>query len=233
MEIPTAGNRRILMAQFVKYIAARTYKPLLVRYLSRTRTYTYQGLRLMVPPQVFHPGFFTSTRILLRFLSGEELNGKSFLELGAGSGLISMIAARKGARVVSTDINEIAIHCMEQNSQANSCRMKIIYSDLFDQLEEQPFDIIVINPPYYKKNPVTALDHAWYCGENGEYFQRLFRDISRYMHARSLVLMVLCDGCDLQMIFSEAGANALQMHRVFSNRNLLEENYIFRITLEK
>src|ERR1051326_4600356 len=107
------------MNKIVKYIVERTYKPLLVKYLSKTRTYSYKGIVLEVPPEVFHPGFFSSTKILLRYISKEHLEQKKFLEPGAGSGLLSIYAAKKNAIVTSTDINPVAINYLQKNAETN------------------------------------------------------------------------------------------------------------------
>lgn len=112
--------------------------------------YRYGNIRLEIPPQVFHPGFFFSTGLLLRYILTLPLQGKRFLELGAGSGLISIQAAKKGAIVTATDINPVAIDCLRRNCDQNNVTAEIILSDLFAVIPEQPFDIIAINPPYYK-----------------------------------------------------------------------------------
>ena len=217
------------MRGLVKYIVSTTYKPLLVKYLSKTRAYSYKGINLEVPPQVFHPGFFFSTKLLLRYVSKEHLNQKSFLELGAGSGLLSIYAAKKGANVVATDINPVAIECIEANAEENHVEVKTIESDLFDNIPRFNFDFILINPPYYKKKPSSFSDYAWYCGENGEYFQKLFKELSDYIHESSNVLMVLCNGCDLQMIKNIGVENSFNMHCVCRRETIIETNYIFKI----
>jgi len=217
------------LRQTIKHITTRLYKPLLVKYLSATRLYTYKGIRLVIPPAVFHPGFFFSTRLLLRYIATLPLKNKLLLELGAGSGLIALYAARQGAQVTATDINPVAIQSLEMNRHNNHIPLTVIESDLFTNIPQQAFDIIAINPPYYKKQPSTPAEYAWYCGEQGEYFQRLFSGLQPYMHAQSMVLMVLCDGCDLQMIQSMATANGFQMNCVFTKTNWIETNYIFSI----
>ena len=191
--------------------------------------YSYGNIRLEIPPQVFHPGFFFSTRLLLRYISGLSLQGQRFLELGAGSGLISIYAARKGATVTATDINPVAVECLHKNFDQNKVTPEIILSDLFAEIPEQSFDIIAINPPYYKKKPVSQIDHAWFCGENGEYFSKLFQNLNEYMHSNSQVLMVLCDGCDMPMIRSFALENGFQMNCVHMKRNMVEMNFIYQI----
>ena len=219
------------MRTVLKLIAATTYKPLLVKYLSKTRSYYYKGIDLIIPPQVFHPGFFFSTKLLLRFVSGLSLFGKTFLELGAGSGLISIFAARKGAFVTATDINEIAVEYLHRNCQRNSVNVKIVHSDLFLSLPVEKFDVIAINPPYYKKQPLTDKDHAWYCGEHGEYFSNLFSTLAAYIHPGSVVLMTLCEGCDMELIKKIAAVNNFRFNCLQAKQNILEKDYIFQIEI--
>ncbi len=212
---------------------SRTYKPLLVRYLSKTRTYHHDDIRLEIPPQVFHPGFFFSTRFLLRYLRNLPLNGKKILELGAGSGLISIYASRKGAKVTASDINPIAITYLHRNSRNNKVSLEIITSDLFTDIPEQAFDIIAINPPYYKKQPRKPSDYAWYCGENGEYFFRLFEQLSPYVHDQTEIIMVLCDGCDIGLIETAAAGNGFHLRLLQTRTTILEKNFIYKISKRK
>lgn len=217
------------MRTVLKHIVANTYKPLLVKYLSRTRVYRYGNLKLEVPPQVFHPGFFFSSQLLLEYVSRLKLNGHSFLEPGAGSGLISFYAAQNGARVTATDINPVAIEYLHKNSKKNKVDIRVIQSDLFDRIPKEQFDIIAINPPYYRKDPETWKDHAWYCGKNGEFFSRFFNELSYYIHKDSITLMILSEGCDLKMIRSSAERNNFSLNLVLTRQNILEKNFIYKI----
>jgi len=171
------------MRAALKNIVAHTYKPFLEKYLSKKRIYTYGNIKLQIPPEVFHPGFFTSTQFLLQYLKKLSLPGKSFLELGAGNGLISIYAAKSDAKVTATDINPVAVEYVGINSSQNKTRINIILSDLFENIPPQEFDIIAINPPYYKKDPQTLIDHAWYCGENGEFFFECFYSCNSWIKA--------------------------------------------------
>lgn len=217
------------MKQTFKYLTTRLYKPLLVKYLSATRAYTYKGIRMVIPPAVFHPGFFFSTRLLLRYIATLSLKNKTLLEPGAGSGLISLYAARQGAIVTATDINPVAVQFLETNRRHNRLPLTIIQSDLFNHIPQQAFDVIAINPPYYKKQPRTPAEFAWYCGEQGEYFQHLFYGLHNYIHPQSIVLMVLSDGCDLQMIRDIAYHHGFRLNCMKTKTNWLETNYIFKI----
>ena len=219
------------MRNAIKYFVGATYKPLVAKYLSRTKNYQYNGIKLVIPPEVFHPGFFFSTKLLLKYFDKFLLKEKTFLELGAGSGLIAISAAKKGADVTATDINPVAVKFLKRNCEANNVDIHIILSDLFQNIPLQHFDFIAINPPYYKKQPNTYQDYSWYCGENGEYFHILFDSLAAYMHSDSVVLMILCDGCDIEMIKTIADKNGFHLHLVYGKQNLLEKNFIFQIKI--
>ena len=107
--------------------------------------------------------------------------------------------------------------------------MKIFKSDMFDEIPEMQYDVIAINPPYYKKNPVTMKDHAWFCGEHGAYFAKLFKSLQKYIHAKTETLMVLCDGCDMKMINDFATENNFMLTCMQTKQNLLEKNFIYKI----
>ena len=169
----------------------------------------------------------------MQYISRLILPGKYFLELGCGSGLISIVAAKNGASVTATDINPVAIEFLKKNSRQNKVELEIIHSDLFQNIPKQHFDIIAINPPYYKKQPVTAKDHAWFCGENGEYFSALFKSLPEYIHIGTEILMVLTEDCDMEMINGFAANNGFILNGIYSRKNLLEKNFIFKIERKK
>jgi release factor glutamine methyltransferase len=213
----------------VKYITSKTLQPAVKKYLGKTRTYHYKNIHLLIAPEVFHPGFFFSTRILVNYISSLQLNKKTFLELGAGSGLISFTSAKKNADVIASDINPVAIEYLKLNSEKNKLPIQIILSDLFDDIRMQQFDVIVINPPYFKKDPETNLDYAWYCGANGEYFYKLFSTLHAYMHDATISLMILSENCDIDMIKNIAEQNDFALSIVQTKKNILETNFVFSI----
>lgn len=222
-------NSNYFLNSTFKHIVARTYKPLLVKYLSKTRMYRYRDISLAIAPEVFHPGFFFSTKFLLQYISRLPLKEKKFLELGCGSGLISIAVAKKGALVTASDINAVAVEFLKNNSRDNKTGITVIQSDLFGNIPKQSFDIIAINPPYYKKQPVTARDHAWFCGENGEYFSGLFSDLANYISSHTEVLMVINGQCDWKMIDGFAKKNGFVLQQVHGKKNMLDQLFIFKI----
>jgi release factor glutamine methyltransferase len=198
-------------------------------YLSKTRVFRYKGLTITVAPGVFHPGLFFSTRFLIDYLETQPLAGKTFLELGCGSGLISILAAKKGAIVTASDINSKAVQNTTLNSVANQVTIRVLHSDLFEHLEPS-FEWIVINPPYYPAHPEQEEEYAWYCGEEHEYFEKLFGDLKNFIRAESTVLMVLSDVCDLEQIFSIASRNSFAFEKILEKNVWADgRNYLYWI----
>ncbi len=204
-------------------------KPIVFRILSVERTYTYQNIKATIKPGVFHPGWFFSTRLLLDFLKNFSLQNKSFLEPGAGSGLISVYAAQKGARVTALDISQAAVQSIRLNAAQNHVAVNVIESDLFQNLPAQRFDYIIINPPYYKDDPKDEREFAWYCGAHLEFFYGLFRQLSSYTHENSCVYMVLSDECDITGIMQLARQYGFTLIKVFEKQLWWEKNFIYAI----
>jgi predicted nicotinamide N-methyase len=71
-----------------------------------SRTTRAAGFRLVVRPTVFHPCYFLSSEYFAEFISPLDLSGKRVLDVGTGSGILALAAARAGAaHVVAADIN--------------------------------------------------------------------------------------------------------------------------------
>jgi release factor glutamine methyltransferase len=219
-----------MWSQLVKSVSNYTLRPGVRFYLRANRNYTYRGITICVEKGIFHPGFFFSTRFLLHQLEKEELNGKTLLELGCGSGLISICAAKRGARVTATDINVTAITALQSNlNRLGMDGVQLIWSDLFQKIPSGHFDHIIINPPYFPRNPLNDEERAWYCGENFGYFAALFSQVGAYMHKRSRVWMSLSDQCDLDRIRALASANGFGLHLLAEKRNFMEKQYIYSL----
>jgi release factor glutamine methyltransferase len=212
-----------------KYILEKLYRPFVVRYLSKERVYKYQGLVLRIKPGVFHPAFFFSTHVLLSFLKTKRVIGKKILELGAGSALISMVQAERGAIVTATDISHIAVESGKENIVRNNMDVLMIQSDLFYELKGSQYDIIIINPPYFAADPVTEEQHAWYCGKDFQYFRRLFDQLPFHLCTGGRAYMILSEDCAIQTIQAIAGDASVEMKQVYVKRIWREYNYIFQL----
>ncbi len=208
------------MRKIFKRVISFFLIPLTRWYLRKERQYAYRDVRVTVFQGVFHPGLFYSTKFLIDYVLTQPLKDKSLLELGCGSGLLSIIATQNGAVVTATDLSQRAIDNTTFNAKQNQVPIEIIYSDMFDRIERRPFDWIVINPPYYARSVKTEEELAWHCGEEFEYFKKLFWTLKDYMHSTTQVIMVLTVGCELDKIFEIAKIHQFQFE-LLQEKNVL------------
>ena len=211
----------------LKPVLNRILPPVTKWYLRKPRRFRYQDLELTVQPGVFHPGMYFSSKYLAEHVLRLDLAGKRVLEIGTGSGFLSMLAARGGAEVVATDISPLAVANARANAEANGVEMVVVESDLFAGLKGERFDVVLVNPPYYPGTPQTDEEHAWYCGPEWEYFQRLFEGLGEWLVADARVLMVVSEDVAVGEIRRIAEGKGWWMEEVDRSKRWGEWNYVF------
>lgn len=217
------------MRLFLKKITHPFLKLGLQFYYFKPRKYCYQDICILIHPDIFPPQMTFSTKILLDFVNEKDVKDKTFLELGCGSGIISLLASKKKAFAIASDINQTALKYLEKNAQTNNLEVQVVFSDLFDQIGNQSLDYIVINPPYYPKKPKNIKEQAWFCGENFEYFEKLFSQLPRFLSFETHCYMIVSQDCDLEKIKAIALKNTMTFELVLEKKELVETNAIFRI----
>ena len=89
----------------------------------------------------------------------KRIDKPQILDLCTGSGAIAISIAKnvQNAEVYAIDISEKALNVASENAQRLEAKVKFIKSDLFKNLKNMKFDIIVSNPPYIKKEDIKFL----------------------------------------------------------------------------
>lgn len=213
----------------IKSLAFRILYPASEKYLSKERNYKYKGISIVVFPGVFHPGLFFSTKLLLKYFEKIDLHNKYVLELGAGTGLISIFAAKKGGFITASDISLTAVYNVEKNIKMNDANVEVVHSDLFDDVPHRRYDYIIINPPYYRKTPTSEKEFAWFGGDDFQYFRKLFNQLGSNYYENTNAIMVLSDEADLEMIKSIALEYRFSMREVFHKEIWGENHFIYKI----
>ena len=134
------------------------------------------------------------------FLFAENLDvaaGARVLDVGAGCGILGILAAKKAGIVVAVDVNPFALRCAKENSALNHVRgkMDFLQADLFSALKaEAAFDLIVFNAPYLPSNEGEAeswIGRSWAGGKSGrEVIDRFIAEVSLYLKVNGRVLLM-------------------------------------------
>ena len=148
----------------------------------------YKDMELDVPESVYFPR--EDSELLAGVIESMRLKDKDALEVGCGSGLLSIIMARKHARVTAVDINPAAVEATTENAKKNHIHLIARTSYLFDRVEGK-FDLIVFNPPYLPVGE-DENDITYSGGSTGREIIEVFVSYARnYLKKGGRILMII------------------------------------------
>ena len=101
---------------------------------------------LINPKQAFGTGTHETTRMMLEFLLEHDLTDKNVLDMGCGTGVLSIMASLRGAKQIeSIDIDRWAQENTEENCRLNARNNITVKLGDATLLADQQFDIILAN----------------------------------------------------------------------------------------
>ena len=120
----------------------------------------YRGRRIAVPERRdLRPTPDRVRETLFNWL-GQALDGKSCLDLFAGSGALGFEAASRGAaRVVMVENDRAVFSSLKKTSELIGTRqVDLVLADAFDYLQKsaERFDVVFLDPPF-RQNALPAL----------------------------------------------------------------------------
>jgi len=207
----------------------RQWRRVLARDEARLRIAALNGTPIIVLPGVFDGVRLRTGAFLAQALDGEACPpGARVLDLGTGSGLGAVYAARWGARVIATDLNPEAARCARVNALARHLdeRIETRVGDLFEPVRGERFDVILFNPPYYRGSPRDLSDGAW---RSPDVFDRFLRELPEYLTPTGRALVVLSSDGDLAGALSDARHLAVRALRQRDLRNEVLTVYDLRL----
>lgn len=97
------------------------------------------------PKMAFGTGTHETTSMCMEYVENEDFTGKSILDIGCGSGILSILAKKLNANEVDAcDIDEIAIASTKENAIINNVELNAFESNLFSSVNKK-YDLIFAN----------------------------------------------------------------------------------------
>lgn len=167
----------------------------------------------------------------------QKINAKKILDLCTGSGAIAISLAKylPQSEITAIDISSEALKIAKKNAINNEVENQITFisSDLFTNLNDEKFDIIVSNPPYIKSNVIENLDEevkkepyiALDGGEDGLYFYRkIIKESYQYLKYGGYLCLEI--GFDQKIDVIELIENEEKFENTYSKKDLYDNDRI-------
>ncbi len=185
----------------------------------RTHTEPYSvevtGLAIIVLPNVWSPAYDWSS--LFHVENFPEVRGLDFLEIGCGTGVISVFAARNGARrVVAVDVNPEAVRNTHINFERIGAETAEAYvSDIFSSVRGS-FDVVTWNAPYHGSKPTDILERG--CADEDYHdIRKFFSDVDQYLNPGGLIVFGFSESGDLPLLETLIADHGYRVRRKLSD----------------
>lgn len=167
----------------------------------------------------------------------KRINAKKILDLCTGSGAIAVSLAKylPQTEITAIDISNDALKIAKKNAVSNNVENQITFisSDMFTNLNEEKFDIIVSNPPYIKTNIIKKLDIqvknepyiALDGGKDGlDFYKKIINESYQYLKYNGYLCLEI--GFDQKFDVIELIENAEKFEGTYSKKDLFDNDRI-------
>lgn len=97
------------------------------------------------PRMAFGTGHHETTELMIRQMRNLDFNNKSVLDLGCGTGILAILAAKLGAaQIVAVDNDPEAVSNVKENAAINAAQITCVHGTVYD-LPSQTYDIVLAN----------------------------------------------------------------------------------------
>ena len=167
----------------------------------------------------------------------KRISAKKILDLCTGSGAIAVSLAKylPQTEITAIDISNDALKIAKKNAVSNNVENQITFisSDMFTNLNEEKFDIIVSNPPYIKTNVIKKLDIqvknepyiALDGGKDGlDFYKKIINESYQYLKCNGYLCLEI--GFDQKFDVIELIENAEKFEGTYSKKDLFDNDRI-------
>lgn len=187
------------------------------------------GTPVLVIPSVFNPRLLRTGAYFAECLGAEVVaRGCEVLDMGTGSGVCALFAARHARRVVAVDINPAAARCAQLNVILNHLeqRIEVRGGDLFAPVKGEQFDLVLFNPPFVRGIPRDDRERAW---RSADVAERFAAQLGAHLKPGGQALLLLSSFGDSSAFVSELARHGFSISPFAQKRYVGERVVIFRV----
>lgn len=185
---------------------------------------------LLVMPGVLNPKLMRTGAFFASQLGPNVLAADAeVLDMGTGSGVCAIVAARYARRVVAVDIDETAVRCARINVLLNraDATIDVLRGDLFEPVSGRCFDVVLFNPPFLRGIPRNDADRAWRSPDMAERFASTLRT---HLRPSGYALVLLSTYGEPRAFIEEFRRHDFAMTIVAQRRFINEKLAILKLT---
>lgn len=98
------------------------------------------------PKMSFGTGHHATTHMMIEFLLDQDFNGKKVLDMGCGTGVLAIVAEKRGAsKIDAIDIDNWCYQNTQENVERNDCSRIEAFEGGAELLEGREYDVIIAN----------------------------------------------------------------------------------------
>ena len=186
-----------------------TTRPYLNKVTSHTEAYEVEvfGKNITVLPGVMSPKYDWAGVYMIDYLP-KDFSGKDVLELGPGTGLVSVFVGLRGAdSITAADINPTAVENTRLNFEKFQIKNSLaILSDAFSAVPLKKYDSIIFNLPYHDGIPQSDLEKG-VIDENYDAMKKFFAGAKDFLKKDGLLYVGFSQSGNLERFQEEVEKN--------------------------
>ena len=197
----------------------------------------FMKLNFFVDENVLIPRQDTEILVEETIKIAQKIKAKKILDLCTGSGAIAVSLAKylPQSEITAIDISNEALKIAKKNAINNQVEKQITFisSDMFTNLNDEKFDIIVSNPPYIRKNVIDTLDEevkkephiALDGGEDGlDFYKKIIKEAYKNLKYGGYLCLEI--GFDQKIDVIELIENEEKYENTYSKKDLYDNDRI-------
>jgi release factor glutamine methyltransferase len=188
------------------------------------------GVPILVIPTVCNPKSMRTGAFLAGVLDARLVPKEAdVLDMGTGSGIGAIFAAKHARRVVAIDINRAAVRCAKINVCLNDLedKIEVRHSDLFASVETERFDLVLFNPPFFRGTPRSDRDRAW---RSNDVVERFAAELEAHLKPGGSALVLLSSFGDAAGFLQEFSRHNFTVALLAQRRFVNERLAVFKLT---